>query len=105
MPTQIFASRDVSHVDPARDFVGYGERPPRIRWPGDCKVAVQIVVNYEEGTEKSFAMGDGANDVMHEIPFHLEGVRGPMRRVRLRVRFTGRGCGGSSAFSTEPRYP
>jgi peptidoglycan/xylan/chitin deacetylase (PgdA/CDA1 family) len=73
--TQIFANRDDRRVQPARDVVGYGEQPPCIRWPGDTKVAVQIVVNYEEGSEKSFAMGDQANDVMHEIPFHLEGIR------------------------------
>jgi peptidoglycan/xylan/chitin deacetylase (PgdA/CDA1 family) len=73
--TQIFANRDDAQVYPARDFVGYGEHPPDLRWPGEAKVAVQIVVNYEEGSEKSFAMGDGVNDVMHEIPFHLEGIR------------------------------
>ncbi len=55
--------------------MGYGEHPPRIRWQGDAKVAVQIVVNYEEGTEKTFAMGDGENDILHEIPFKLDGVR------------------------------
>jgi allantoinase len=73
--TKIFANRDLPEVEPRREFLGYGEHPPRIRWPGDRKVAVQIVVNYEEGSEKSFAMGDEANDVMHEIPFHLEGFR------------------------------
>jgi peptidoglycan/xylan/chitin deacetylase (PgdA/CDA1 family) len=55
--------------------VGYGEHPPRLEWPGGRRVAIQIVVNYEEGSEKSFPMGDGQNDVMHEIPFNLEGIR------------------------------
>jgi peptidoglycan/xylan/chitin deacetylase (PgdA/CDA1 family) len=73
--TNPFASRDLAAVEPLRDFIGYGEHPPRIRWPGERKVAVQIVVNYEEGSEKSFAMGDDENDVMHEIPFHLQGIR------------------------------
>jgi peptidoglycan/xylan/chitin deacetylase (PgdA/CDA1 family) len=72
---QFFVRDDLPSARPPRDFVGYGEHPPVIRWPGGAKVAIQIVVNYEEGSEKSFAMGDGANDVLHEIPFHLEGIR------------------------------
>ena len=72
------------------NFVGYGEHPPRVEWPGGARVAVQIVVNYEEGSEKSFPMGDGVNDGMHEIPFHLDGRPRPLRRVGLRVRLARR---------------
>jgi peptidoglycan/xylan/chitin deacetylase (PgdA/CDA1 family) len=75
MNQQFFVREDGPAEGPPRDYVGYGEHPPRIRWPGDAKVAVQIVVNYEEGSEKSFPMGDEVNDGMHEIPFHLEGIR------------------------------
>ncbi len=32
----------------ARDLVGYGQRPPHPRWPGDARIAVQFVINYEE---------------------------------------------------------
>ena len=46
-----------------------------MRWENDAKVAVQIVVNYEEGSEKTFAMGDGENDILYELPFKLEGQR------------------------------
>src|SRR6185436_6719510 len=46
-----------------------------IRWQNDAKVAVQIVVNYEEGSEKSFAMGDGVNDIFYELPFAIDGQR------------------------------
>ena len=61
---------------PPREIVGYGEHPPSIRWRGGgAKVAVQIVVNYEEGSEKTFAMGDGVNDILYELPFALEGQR------------------------------
>ena len=90
MNQQFFVREDGPAEGPPRDYVGYGEHPPRIRWPGDAKVAVQIVVNYEEGSEKSFPMGDGVNDGMHEIPFHLEGDPRPVRRVGLRVRLAGR---------------
>jgi peptidoglycan/xylan/chitin deacetylase (PgdA/CDA1 family) len=42
----------------ARDFVGYGEGYPRVTWPGDARVAVSIVVNFEEGSERSPLHGD-----------------------------------------------
>jgi peptidoglycan/xylan/chitin deacetylase (PgdA/CDA1 family) len=60
---------------PPRELVGYGEHPPRIRWDGDVKVAIQAVVNYEEGSEKTYAMGDGENDGLYELPFAVEGQR------------------------------
>jgi putative urate catabolism protein len=46
-------------ADPvARDFVGYGSTPPDPRWPGGARIAVQFVVNYEEGGERSVLDGD-----------------------------------------------
>jgi peptidoglycan/xylan/chitin deacetylase (PgdA/CDA1 family) len=60
---------------PPRELVGYGEHPPRIRWDGDAKVAIQAVVNYEEGSEKTYAMGDDENDGLYELPFAVEGQR------------------------------
>ena len=54
---------------PARDLVGYGENPPRAHLPGNANVAVNIVVNYEEGSEYSFALGDGHNDSLAEISY------------------------------------
>jgi peptidoglycan/xylan/chitin deacetylase (PgdA/CDA1 family) len=72
---QFFMTTDVSVAGPPRELVGYGEHPPRVRWENDAKVAVQIVVNYEEGSEKTFAMGDGENDIFFELPFKLEGQR------------------------------
>ncbi len=47
---------------PPRDLVGYGSRLPKVRWPHDAHVAVNIVVNYEEGSEYSFPAGDGGNE-------------------------------------------
>ena len=47
---------------PPRDLVGYGPRPPKVRWPDGARVAVNIVVNYEEGSEYSFPAGDGQNE-------------------------------------------
>lgn len=60
---------------PERDLVGYGPTPPRVRWKDGAKVAVNIVINYEEGSEKTFAMGDGMNDGMYELPFDVDDQR------------------------------
>jgi allantoinase len=41
-----------------RDLIGYGAEPPHPRWPGNARVAVNFVVNYEEGAEYSLLNGD-----------------------------------------------
>jgi len=41
-----------------RDLVGYGANPPDPRWPGGARIAVQFVINYEEGAERSIELGD-----------------------------------------------
>jgi peptidoglycan/xylan/chitin deacetylase (PgdA/CDA1 family) len=69
---QFFRTGDLPDASPQRELVGYGEYPPQVRWPGGARVAVQIVVNYEEGSEKTFAMGDGKNDIFYELPFELD---------------------------------
>lgn len=45
-----------------RDMTGYGATPPVVRWPGDAKIAVQIVLNYEEGGENCVLHGDAASE-------------------------------------------
>jgi len=45
-----------------RDFVGYADRPPDIRWPNGARLAVNFVLNYEEGSEYSMQDGDGRTD-------------------------------------------
>jgi putative urate catabolism protein len=52
-----------------RDLVGYGGRPPDPRWPGEARVAVQFVLNVEEGAERSILNGDdGSESYLHELP-------------------------------------
>jgi peptidoglycan/xylan/chitin deacetylase (PgdA/CDA1 family) len=53
---------------PDRDFVGYGPNPPDARWPGGAVVAINLVVNYEEGGEYALA-DDGVNDTWGEYSF------------------------------------
>ncbi|WP_171173493.1 allantoinase PuuE [Ruegeria sp. HKCCD8929] len=45
-----------------RDMIGYGARPPQARWPNGAKIAVQIVLNYEEGGENCILHGDAASE-------------------------------------------
>ena len=45
-----------------RDLIGYGRTPPHPRWPGDARIAVQFVMNYEEGGENSILHGDAASE-------------------------------------------
>ena len=45
-----------------RDMRGHGPTPPDPRWPGGAKIAVQIVVNYEEGGENNVLHGDAASE-------------------------------------------
>jgi peptidoglycan/xylan/chitin deacetylase (PgdA/CDA1 family) len=42
-----------------RDYIGYGANPPDPQWPGGARIAVNFVINYEEGSEPSIADGDG----------------------------------------------
>jgi peptidoglycan/xylan/chitin deacetylase (PgdA/CDA1 family) len=57
---------------PRRDFVGYGRKPPRVVWPDQANVAINLVVNYEEGSEYSMPAGDGRNEGLAEINYVLD---------------------------------
>ncbi|MBI2469231.1 MAG: allantoinase PuuE [Candidatus Rokubacteria bacterium] len=51
-----------------RDLVGYGANPPDPKWPGGARLALQIVLNYEEGGESAVIHGDTASEVfLHEV--------------------------------------
>src|SRR5438445_12678911 len=45
-----------------RDLRGYGRNPPDPKWPGGARVAVQFVVNFEEGGENNILHGDRASE-------------------------------------------
>ncbi len=48
--------------DYPRDMVGYGPTPPQADWPDGAKLAVQFVINYEEGGENNILHGDAASE-------------------------------------------
>jgi putative urate catabolism protein len=61
-----------------RDLKGYGASPPNARWPGGARLALQIVLNYEEGGENCILHGDSASEAFLSEIVHahaLEGVR------------------------------
>jgi len=45
-----------------RDMIGYGQHPPKVTWPNKAKLAIQFVINYEEGGENCVLHGDKASD-------------------------------------------
>lgn len=52
-----------------RDLVGYGRSPPDPRWPGQARVALQFVLNIEEGAESCVLNGDARSEAyLHELP-------------------------------------
>lgn len=54
---------NVSHAHYPRDLIGYGAQPPIAKWPDNAKIAVQFVLNYEEGGENCVLHGDQHSEV------------------------------------------
>src|SRR3954462_10105258 len=64
---------------PVRDLVGYNGSPPKVSWPGGARVAISLVVNYEEGSELAIGDGDltreeGGPGSIHERDLALESM-------------------------------
>ncbi|MBX9826598.1 MAG: allantoinase PuuE [Xanthobacteraceae bacterium] len=49
-------------ADYPRDLIGYGRNPPHAQWPNKARIAVQFVINYEEGGENCILHGDEASE-------------------------------------------
>lgn len=65
-------------MDYPRDMIGYGQQPVKVEWPNRAKIAVQFVINYEEGGENCILHGDDASEAfLSEIigAQPLQGVR------------------------------
>lgn len=64
--------KEIDVPGPKRDMIGHGRHAPRVRWPGDARVAVSIVVNYEEGSEVTHGNGDKRNDGLQEVIYAMD---------------------------------
>jgi peptidoglycan/xylan/chitin deacetylase (PgdA/CDA1 family) len=54
---------DTAIPGPVRDLVGYNGKPPKVTWPGGARIAISLVVNYEEGSELAIGDGDTTREV------------------------------------------
>ncbi|MES2900680.1 MAG: allantoinase PuuE [Pseudomonadota bacterium] len=64
-----------------RDLIGYGRTPPHPNWPGQARVALQFVLNYEEGGENNVLHGDAASETfLSEI---IGAAAFPMRHMSM----------------------
>jgi peptidoglycan/xylan/chitin deacetylase (PgdA/CDA1 family) len=62
---------------PKRDFVGYGPTPPDPKWPNGARIAVNFVMNYEEGSEPSIQDGEGYTETgLTEAHTYSQGLKG-----------------------------
>ncbi len=62
--------------DYPRDLIGYGANPPHPHWPGEARIALQFVVNYEEGAENSILHGDVASEAFLSEIIGAEAYKG-----------------------------
>ena len=65
-----------------RDLVGYGPTPPAARWPGKARIAVQFVLNYEEGGENAILHGDPASEAFLSEIIGAPAIEG-MRHISM----------------------
>lgn len=59
-----------------RDMVGYGQKLPKVKWPNNAKLALQIVLNYEEGSENCVLHGDKTSEVFLSEIIGAQPVKG-----------------------------
>lgn len=52
--------------DYSRNLIGYGANPPNPQWPGNARVAVSFVLNYEEGGERCLLHGDDESEAFFQ---------------------------------------
>jgi allantoinase len=58
-----------------RDLVGYGKKTPKVNWPKNAKLALQFVLNYEEGAESCVLNGDKYSEVLNSELINLTPIK------------------------------
>lgn len=80
IPASNYPTMD-TYSDYPRDLVGYGRNPPHPHWPGQARIALQFVLNYEEGGENCVLHGDaGSETFLSEI---IGASSFPMRHMSM----------------------
>jgi allantoinase len=69
------------NTDYPRDLVGYGRQPPHPRWPGGARIALQFVLNFEEGAENCVLDGDATSEVFLSEIVNAQAF--PMRHMSM----------------------
>ena len=59
-----------------RNMLGYGLNPPKVTWPNNSKIAVQFVLNYEEGGENSILHGDKSSEIFLSEIIGAKAIKG-----------------------------
>ena len=59
-----------------RNMIGYGSNPPKVKWPNNSKIAVQFVLNYEEGGENSILHGDKSSEIFLSEIIGAKAIKG-----------------------------
>ena len=88
-----------------RDMVGYGGKLPDPKWPNGARLAVNFVINFEEGSEYSFVDGDGRSEASAEGAFVNVGGQRDLAANRLTSTAAGSGSGVSLDYSTSDASP
>ena len=70
----------------SRDLVGYGEKGKKISWPNNAKLALQIVLNYEEGGENSILNGDKYSETFLSEIIGAKAIKG--RHISICLLYT-----------------
>ena len=69
------------NADYPRDLKGYGRDPPHPRWPGNARIALQFVLNFEEGAENCVLDGDPASEIFLSEIINAQAF--PMRHMSM----------------------
>ena len=59
-----------------RNMLGYGSKPPEVKWPNNSKIAVQFVLNYEEGGENCVLHGDKSSEIFLSEIIGAKAIKG-----------------------------
>ena len=86
-----------------RDFVGYGAEPPHANWPGGARIAVNFVINFEEGSELSYPAGDGVSEGgLTESASSDPGIAGGATSAPRACSNSARGSAGGGSIGSSP---